>query len=305
MKLHCYSHRSDPIVSANFVNFGDDLNSLLWDELFPGLLDQDESTLFSGVGSHLNAAFARRFHSHRHLVFGTGYGYGKPIGSLGEKWNIFFVRGPLTAQSMGLDDSAVITDAAVLIRLLRTYESRRDIPVSLMPHVQSMGAAPNTWLKLCEDLGFHLIDVRGPLNQVISDLSRTEVLLTEALHGAIVADALRTPWIPFISNLTISSLKWTDWCGSVGIRYAPFRIAPQWQESLCRSPISRLRRRLRLALTRMAIRRMSVSRVRHLSSDSVITTLTERLSSMVDTLRRRYNIAGPRRQCSLSVEAAG
>src|SRR5687768_12491197 len=118
MRIHYYSPQADASVTAGFVNFGDDLNATLWDRLFPGLLSDEDGTIFSGIGSHLNAAFSKRFSGQRYAVFGTGYGYGDPIGAVDDKWTIYFVRGPLTAQSMGLSSSYVVTDAAVAIRLL-------------------------------------------------------------------------------------------------------------------------------------------------------------------------------------------
>ena len=45
MKIHYYSHKFDRSVSPDFVNFYDDLNETLWDQLFPGLLDTDAAML--------------------------------------------------------------------------------------------------------------------------------------------------------------------------------------------------------------------------------------------------------------------
>ena len=46
------------------------------------------------------------------------------------------------------------------------------------------------------------------------------------MHGAIVADALRTPWIPVVTSPRILSFKWQDWCASIGVPYQPWILLP-------------------------------------------------------------------------------
>src|SRR5439155_10040399 len=45
----------------------------------------------------------------------------------------------------------------------------------------------------------------------------------ESLHGAIVADALRVPWVPLRirRNPHTSPFKWEDWCSSMELPYGP------------------------------------------------------------------------------------
>ncbi len=40
-------------------NFGDDLNSWLWDALIPDFFDQDESIRMSGIGTIINTAMPK------------------------------------------------------------------------------------------------------------------------------------------------------------------------------------------------------------------------------------------------------
>ena len=290
MKIHYYSPKSDPTIDARFRNFGDDLNATLWDELFPGLLDENETTIFSGIGSHLNEGFAKRFASHNHVIFGTGWGYGAPVQSLGTRWKPYFVRGPLTAEALGLEPSAAITDAAVLIRLVYRCAKPRDIPIAFMPHVASMEAAGSTWEIMCQELDYHLIDVRKPVQDVLVDLERTQLLLTEALHGAIVADALRTPWLPFVSNQTISSLKWRDWCASIDADYLPVQLPTLWKNSGKASLFGDMKMNVKLKLLKSAMRRMPTVSKPFLSSDITIQSLTDRLAAKAEALRVDYRV---------------
>ena len=51
-------------------------------------------------------------------------------------------------------------------------------------------------------------------------------IVAEAMHGAIVADALRVPWVPVQLSDRILNLKWWDWCRSLNMEYKPLRFPP-------------------------------------------------------------------------------
>jgi succinoglycan biosynthesis protein ExoV len=51
------------------------------------------------------------------------------------------------------------------------------------------------------------------------------------MHGAIIADALRIPWVPISAfnsrhEKDTHSFKWADWCGSVDVEFEPLRLPP-------------------------------------------------------------------------------
>ncbi|OLT59324.1 polysaccharide pyruvyl transferase family protein [Moorena bouillonii] len=227
MKLFYYQY-SPKRFPGGLNNFGDDLNPWLWQQLIPNLLDDDESTAFVGIGTLLNNLLPKRLpNASRIIIFSTGVGYEK-LPKLQDSWTIYCVRGPLSAKALGISPQLAVTDGAVLVRRLFHPTSQKIHQFAVMPHAKSARYGGQAWHQICEQIGFKYIDPRLPVEQVLSAISQTNILLTEAMHGAIVADALRIPWIPICTNPNILAFKWQDWCLSVGLKYQPQYIIPLW-----------------------------------------------------------------------------
>jgi succinoglycan biosynthesis protein ExoV len=221
MKLFYYQRKD----GAN--NFGDSLNPWLWNQLLPGVLDEDETTAFIGTGTLLNDLLPRRLpHARRIVVMSAGVGYEKGIPPLDESWHIYCVRGPLSAQKLGIEARLAVTDGAVLVRRLFKPGGNKSSRFAFIPHVHHANYGSEAWQGICEEIGFTYIDPRWSVEQVLQAISQTEILLAEAMHGAIVADALRVPWIPVCTSARILRFKWLDWCASVGVDYQPRYVAP-------------------------------------------------------------------------------
>jgi len=69
---------------------------------------------------------------------------------------------------------------------------------------------------------------------VVSKIRRSRLVLTESLHGAILADAFRIRWIPIRFSYRFLNFKWIDWCQSVGVEFAPVDLPPAFQGRLAR-----------------------------------------------------------------------
>lgn len=195
-------------------NFGDELNTYLW----PRLIHPDASHLlpdamFYGIGTVLGS---RQPVASHHIIFGAGTGYqGLPPKQGIQK--IYFVRGPLSGEQLG---ACYITDPANLMAL---FVKRADpiYRVSFMPRYDGI---TDDLREGCHKLGIHLIDPRWPLQKVLADLAATEMLLSEALHGAVVADALRIPWLSIYGERG-HEFKWHDWTRSLGMHWQPVDAA--------------------------------------------------------------------------------
>jgi succinoglycan biosynthesis protein ExoV len=236
MKLY-YDRRQD-----GRSNFGDALNLWLWPQLRPDLWDDLSShkqpdlegefegeTVFLGLGTLLNQGVQKHLAKAKQvIVFGSGVGYSQPLESLPAHWQVLCVRGPKSARQLGLQPDLAITDGALLIRSASANlashwatHSPTSHAVAFMPHIDHAVYAEAQWQALCQQLGIFYIDPQWPIEQVLQAISQTQVLLAEAMHGAIVADALRVPWVPIVTGPKILALKWQDWCSSMGIPYRP------------------------------------------------------------------------------------
>jgi succinoglycan biosynthesis protein ExoV len=268
-------------------NFGDELNPWLWEKLIPGILDEDASVAFVGIGSLINNGLPQKTRYARKIViFGTGVGYGKGVPKIDESYTIYCVRGLLSAQALGISEKLAITDGAVLIRQVFSNQAPKKYRFSYMPHYELAGKG---WETVCQKLGFGYIDPRWSVEQVLSSISETEILLAEAMHGAIIADALRVPWLPITTNSSILAFKWQDWCSSIGVEYQPIRMKRLHhpKESLdILTPFRTIRDWNRQKEAAQALKQAALSRSPVLSKDSRLEMLTNQLEEKLQDFKK-------------------
>ena len=177
-----------------------------------------------GIGSIFNADLAplSRTRDKRVFVLGSGAGYwALPPGW--ESWQILAVRGPLTAELIGKPEVAA-TDSAALLSLLPQVVSLAPERTSTLfiPHHSSAGYGQ--WEKVAAAAGMTFLDPRWPVPVVMEHFSRAKLVVTEAMHGAIVADTLRIPWIPITIAPDALPFKWRDWTLSLNLPYEPIPV---------------------------------------------------------------------------------
>ncbi|WP_103095201.1 polysaccharide pyruvyl transferase family protein [Novosphingobium guangzhouense] len=203
-------------------NFGDDLNAELWPTLAPDLfLDTGSDAAsyeaaFVGIGTivGIDPGQARVLH-----VFSSGAGYTDV-----NRWrschvDYHCVRGPVTARLLDLNADRVLTDGAILAPLLRRFRPREtDLQggVAVVPHFETMDFPG--WREAVQMAGFTLVDPRGTPESVIRCLAGARLVLTESLHGAIIADAFGVPWRGFAVSRNFSTAKWADWAASLDLK---------------------------------------------------------------------------------------
>ncbi len=291
MKMYFYRGRRP--------NFGDELNSWLWPRLLPGFFDNDERELFIGVGSTLFDFLPRES---RKIVFGAGYGGYTGVPAIDESWRFYFVRGRLTAAALGLDADLGVGDAAILVRSCVSLTARKAHPISFMPHWQS--AADGQWAEVSRAAGLHYIDPCDTVENVLTQIQESEVLVAEAMHGAIVADALRVPWIAVRPIQPPNRAKWHDWASALDVTLRWERVAPSNALELAMSLTGRSKRhaggirkrgqQLRAiassAFKELAARSLAgvASREQSLSSDAAIDRAHTRMLEALDRLKTDF-----------------
>lgn len=206
-------------------NFGDDLNVVLWPELFPDLETQHPSLHLYGVGTILGGERP----SGPKVVLGSGCGYrGAP--ALDDSWRVYWVRGPRTAQRCGLDPSTGLGDGAVLWSGLRRPPAPVAGRVGLIPHHKSYDTFD--WDTIAARAGLYAIDPRATPESVADAIGSCERVLTESLHGAIFADAMGLPWRATVLARRFNDFKWSDWLDTLGLTLHTADVGVELQREL-------------------------------------------------------------------------
>jgi len=257
-------------------NFGDDLNAVLWDEVLPPdvkSLQTDEK--ICGIGTIINEMMP----AGTYYILGTGFGYGERIPD-NVSLEIFSVRGKLTAERLNCDPSKAITDGAIMIRKIwpDLINNSKKYIYSYLPHVGEHDLNGTILKRCCDLVGVHYISPCQEPHEVALQISRTEKLVTEAMHGAIFADNLRVRWTPVVTSSSINRFKWRDWCSSISIDYKP-NVFLKPVRSL--NPANPIRASIAAGL---AVQIYFASRYARsfLSSDDTVKKLEERTASAID-----------------------
>ena len=233
MKIHQSVGTADPI--------GQRLNDWMWRELFPEVFAASadggsDGVRFIGAGSMLDDGLPR---TGLNVVLGAGTGHG-PVADLHsapKRWRVYGVRGPLSARLLGLPRAAVLTDPAVLLARHPRWQQRslahgRPVFVPLR-----MSARLGQWQAVCALLGIDIVDPEDDARTRIDKLAGARLVITESLQAAVVADALRVPWVPIVLSREVASFSWADWATTLGLEYTPLLLEPS-------SPLEAWRNRL-------------------------------------------------------------
>lgn len=210
-------------------NFGDDLNEVFWESIIGQPLETlgGNNTYFLGIGTRLRRKNIPE--NKKIVVFGAGYGYETIPPKVNSDWDIRCVRGPLTADKLQISQDKVITDPAIMIALL--YPSlEKKYKISFIPHHLSIDE--DNWKEVCESVNINYIDSTQNPDSVIKEINKSELVITESLHGAIIADSFRIPWIPIYTRSHFSTFKWDDWAASMNLKLKYTYIHPLFNKDV-------------------------------------------------------------------------
>lgn len=201
-------------------NFGDSLNINLFRDYFglcvsESINHEEDPTCVFGIGTILGQ-ISTPVDARRVFVFTSGLRRG--LGVLDEeKYDWIAVRGSLTARAFSLAD-VTLGDGAYLIPELFPEPVEKRYPFSFVPHIHTLRPSQVVdWQGICRDAKVHFIDPSFPVGVVIDEIKASEVVLAEAMHGAVVADAFRVPWIPVEMCVGFDRWKWRDFVSVHGV----------------------------------------------------------------------------------------
>jgi hypothetical protein len=185
-------------------NFGDDINpalfSLLGDR--PMRLQTNRARPhFLGMGSILEKATA---HS---IVLGSGF-LRPPAAKVVTSARIVAVRGKLSREALGAGDEILLGDPMVLLdHVFRPAPGKRHA-LGVVPHVSEVAAFRR---RACP--GLRVIDPAESPWKVVEAIASCERIMSQSLHGLIVADALGVPnlWLAPSASMAGGEFKFHDY----------------------------------------------------------------------------------------------
>lgn len=283
-------------------NFGDDLNAWLWPKFFGN--DLDDKTSFLGIGTILfneNKLF-ENLKNTRKIVFGTGIRPMHDVFKLDNTWDFKFLRGPLSAKHFN-DQFEYIADAAYALRLVHGFEELVNTPkkyeISFIPYFQSVKYFD--WKKICDTLGIHYI---SPLSDndiefTLKEIAASKYIISEAMHGAIIADMLRVPWNRFVFSTPhneggmVSEFKWLDWLYSINVNSINSTKVKLYRKSFINPLISKasfnalnVEFMLNGLVKNDVLDKLSKVSDYYLSNDNIIKTIDERIYEKITDLKK-------------------
>jgi len=284
-------------------NFGDDLNPWLWPQLFEGI-NTGTTDVFLGIGSILHAenAVFNTLEGRKKIVFGTGIRPSSLYTNLkmDESWDVKFLRGPLSATALQ-KKYEYITDAAYALRQLPDFDKvisqEKKYDVSLMPYFHSVDYFD--WEQICKELGYHYISPfsENGVEETLNEIAASKVLITEAMHGAIIADILRVPWhrfiltTPYTEGAMVSEFKWSDWLQSVGIYHPEVTFINFYKKTRIHGWLKNLSSKvvsteflLTAKVKEDILAKLAGGKLTYLSDDLVIKEIDEKIAGKVQEL---------------------
>jgi hypothetical protein len=288
-------------------NFGDDLNPWLWPQLFEGI-NTGTTDVFLGIGSILHAenAVFNTLQGRKKIVFGTGIRPSSIYTNLkmDESWDVKFLRGPLSTTALQ-KKYEYITDAAYALRQLPDFDKvinqEKKYEVSLMPYFHSLEFFD--WEQICKELGYHYISPfsENGVEETLKEIAASKVLITEAMHGAIVADILRVPWhrfiltTPYTEGAMVSEFKWSDWLQSVGIYHPEVTFINFYKKTRIHGWLKNLSSKvisteflLTAKVKEDILKKLAGGKLTYLSDDLVVKEIDEKIAGKVQELIRQH-----------------
>jgi len=290
MAIHYYDLFSSQWSSRNF---GDDINPFLLKKLLnPSILASDDICVI-GVGTILNNATAERVSQYkRKVVFSTGTGYGEVLTDLDDSWDIACVRGPKTAEVMGLPPSKAICDGAILLSdYFDPLVASKRSGIVFIPHIRTHWWSGTCLQPICDDLGWSYLSPDAPAEDFIDVVRSASLVITEAMHGAILADTMRVPSIA-VALHQHNEFKWRDWFLSIEQDYHCNVLLPKVWNPKKKATVGRLKypyQKWKMSRLRQHMRSLPENCTPSMSSEVLLDRKKAQLRDKLDYINNTYS----------------
>ncbi len=160
-------------------------------------------SLFHSVDSHM-------------VIWGTGVMAEDRVPAVKPK-KICAVRGPLTRNLLigrGIDCPEIYGDPALLYPRFYNPDIEKKYDIGIIAHYVDQD---HPWLKYAESKGAKIINILGPINQVVDEIKSCARIASSSLHGIIAADAYGVPslWVEFSDKVIGGGFKFRDYYMSI------------------------------------------------------------------------------------------
>lgn len=275
-------------------NFGDDINPALMSRFINrDVLASDDVALF-GIGTILNDKnLKNNNHYARKVIFSSGVGYGQLDTELDDTWDVACVRGPGSARALGVGADRAIADGAILLSEIYDKPTIKRSRAVFIPHVNSHLSTGRLLAATADRLDMDYLTPSCNAEEFIHTVASAPFIVTEAMHGAILADTMRVPWIP-VSLHEFNEFKWRDWMDSMGINGGMVHsLSPRcWDEREGGQPVSivqRLYKRGKGQVLKRNIKRIIATQEPLLSQSQVMESKIQALLEVVNEINRTYS----------------
>ena len=218
IKINTWTQRDNNGKLIN-NNWGDDINFYFLQKLFDKkLVDYQETGRenYTFIGSILTSNFI----DSNSIVWGAG------IQIPNTKWDespkkVCAVRGPLTREFLlkkGIECPEIYGDPSLLLPYYYYPIVEKKYKIGLIPHWSSLNSS--IVKSFSQKKGVHVIKMSGYNNwlQVIDEILSCDYIISESLHGIIMAEAYGVPnlWVD-ITLKNIFDIKFHDFFQSIGL----------------------------------------------------------------------------------------
>lgn len=270
-------------------NVGDDFSDWMFSRLIPGTLSSSAPALLFGVGSVLDRGFEKSFAADTgpRYLFGSGArGRDSAPDVHGSNWHVYCVRGPLTAQALGIPLERGIADPAILAPMLHPREVTAKHKVGIVPYFT---ASQLVWERIAQKYDWKIVSPHLSVTDFIEELVQCEKVFCESMHGAIFADAYGIPWCPVSATGPANegrthAFKWTDWTSSMGLGFDTIQL-PSIGRAAKSSPITWARETAKVQYVARQLQKKVGQDWFSLSDRSLLKSKQEQLLEQVELLK--------------------